>query len=66
MDPVISPDPIRSTVVDSNICVTDIGRKCIRGKVFFVFTLSDASNHDAHVMLGASNPEEAAKWIKSF
>ncbi|MFS7956621.1 putative pleckstrin domain, START domain, protein ENHANCED DISEASE RESISTANCE 2 [Helianthus anomalus] len=67
MGTVISPvDPIRSAVVDSNIRVTDNGRKCIRGKVFFVFTLSDASNHDAHVKLGASNPEEAVKWIKSF
>ncbi|KAJ0790924.1 putative pleckstrin domain, START domain, protein ENHANCED DISEASE RESISTANCE 2 [Helianthus annuus] len=59
-------DPIQSAVVDSNIRVTDDGRKCIRGKVFFVFTLSDASNHNVHVKLGASNPEEAAKWIKSF
>ncbi|KAI7743381.1 LOW QUALITY PROTEIN: hypothetical protein M8C21_003564 [Ambrosia artemisiifolia] len=59
-------DPIRSAVVDPNIRVIDNGRKCIRGKVFFVFTLSDTSNYDAHVKLGASNPEEAAKWIKSF
>ncbi|KAI3799380.1 hypothetical protein L1987_34677 [Smallanthus sonchifolius] len=59
-------DPIRSTVVDSSIHVMDNGRKCIRGKVFFVFTLCDTSSYSAHVKLGASNPEEAAKWIKSF
>ncbi|KAI3793753.1 hypothetical protein L1987_36375 [Smallanthus sonchifolius] len=59
-------DPIRSTVVDSSIHVMDNGRKCIRGKVLFVFTLCDTSSYAAHVKLGASNPEEAAKWIKSF
>ncbi|KAL8247315.1 hypothetical protein R6Q59_008531 [Mikania micrantha] len=57
-------DPIRSTVIDSSTHVINIGRKCIRGKVIFVFTLCDTSNYDAQ--LGASNPEEAAKWIKSF
>ncbi|XP_024986550.1 protein ENHANCED DISEASE RESISTANCE 2-like [Cynara cardunculus var. scolymus] len=59
-------DPIRSAVVDSSIHVMDNGRNCIRGKVFFVFTLYDTSNHDAHVKLGANSPEEAARWIKSF
>ncbi|XP_076939441.1 protein ENHANCED DISEASE RESISTANCE 2-like, partial [Bidens hawaiensis] len=59
-------DPIRTTVVDSSIRVTDNGKKLIRGKVLFVFTLSDTSNYDAHVKLGAGSPEEAAKWIKSF
>ncbi|XP_076887154.1 protein ENHANCED DISEASE RESISTANCE 2-like [Bidens hawaiensis] len=59
-------DPIRSAIVDSNVHVMDNGRKCIRGKVFFVFTLSDTANYDAHVKLGARTPEEAAKWIKSF
>nr|XP_043634410.1 protein ENHANCED DISEASE RESISTANCE 2-like isoform X2 [Erigeron canadensis] len=61
-----SQDPVRSAVVDSSIHVIDNGRKCIRGKVFFVFTLCDTSNYDVHVKLGARNPEEAAKWIKSF
>ncbi|KAK9078528.1 hypothetical protein SSX86_002585 [Deinandra increscens subsp. villosa] len=59
-------DPIRSIVMNSNIHIMDNGRKCIRGKVFFLFTLSDTSNHDAHLKLGASSPEEAAKWVKSF
>lgn len=59
-------EPIRSAVVDSSIHVMDNGRNCIRGKVFFVFTLYDTSNYDAHVKLGATNPEEAARWIKSF
>ncbi|KAI3520528.1 hypothetical protein L1887_09977 [Cichorium endivia] len=59
-------DPIRSAIVDSLIHVVDNGRKCIRGKVFFVFTLCDTSNYDAHVKLGANNQEDAARWIKSF
>ncbi|KAJ9540440.1 hypothetical protein OSB04_026946 [Centaurea solstitialis] len=61
-----SKEPIKSAVVDSGIHVMDNGRNCIRGKVFFVFTLYDTSNYDAHVKLGANNPEEAARWIKSF
>ncbi|KAL7612704.1 hypothetical protein Lser_V15G08016 [Lactuca serriola] len=59
-------DPIRSAVVDSSIHVVDNGRKYIRGKVFFVFTLCDASNYDAHMKLGANNPEDATRWINSF
>ncbi|KAK1409925.1 hypothetical protein QVD17_36455 [Tagetes erecta] len=59
-------DPIRSTVVDSSIHVVNNGKKFIRGKVFFVFTLCNTSNYDAHVKLGASNLDEATKWVKSF
>lgn len=59
-------DPVRSAVVDSSIHVIDNGRKCIRGKVFFVFTICDTSNNDTHLKLGASSPAEAAGWIKSF
>lgn len=59
-------DPIRSAIVDSSIHVIDNGRKCVRGKAFFAFTLCDTSNYDANMKLGASNPEEAARWIKAF
>ncbi|KAL4576952.1 hypothetical protein LXL04_013053 [Taraxacum kok-saghyz] len=59
-------DPIRSAIVDSSIHVVDNGRKYIRGKVFFVFTLCDTSNYDAHVKLGATNPEDATRWINCF
>ncbi|XP_058101736.1 protein ENHANCED DISEASE RESISTANCE 2-like isoform X2 [Magnolia sinica] len=39
-------DPIRSAVIDSCIRVTDNGRESINRKVFFIFTLYNASNHD--------------------
>ncbi|KAL5998349.1 hypothetical protein ACLOJK_009289 [Asimina triloba] len=59
-------DPIRSAVIDSCIRVTDNGREGIHRKVFFIFTLYNASNHDDRLKLGARSSEEAAKWIHSF
>ncbi|XP_058101735.1 protein ENHANCED DISEASE RESISTANCE 2-like isoform X1 [Magnolia sinica] len=59
-------DPIRSAVIDSCIRVTDNGRESINRKVFFIFTLYNASNHDDRLKLGARSSEEAARWIRSF
>ncbi|XP_077228801.1 pleckstrin homology (PH) and lipid-binding START domains-containing protein isoform X2 [Tasmannia lanceolata] len=59
-------DPIRSAVIDSCIRVTDNGRESINRKVFFIFTLYNASNHDDRLKLGARSSEEAARWIHSF
>ncbi|KAF8397698.1 hypothetical protein HHK36_016620 [Tetracentron sinense] len=59
-------DPIRSAIVDSCIRVTDNGRESIHRKVFFIFTLYNTSNHSDQLKLGASSPEEAARWIRSF
>ncbi|XP_021912402.1 protein ENHANCED DISEASE RESISTANCE 2-like isoform X2 [Carica papaya] len=61
-----SKDPGRSTVIDSCIRVTDNGRESIHRKVFFIFTLYNSSNHSDQLKLGASSPEEAARWIHSF
>ncbi|XP_071732926.1 protein ENHANCED DISEASE RESISTANCE 2-like [Rutidosis leptorrhynchoides] len=58
--------PLRSAIVDSCIRVMDNGRESFSRKVFFIFTLYNASNHDDCLKLGASNPEEAAKWIHSL
>ncbi|KAL9675083.1 hypothetical protein QQ045_003283 [Rhodiola kirilowii] len=59
-------DLVRSAVIDSCIRVTDNGRESIQRKVFFIFTLYNTSNHDDHLKLGASSPEEAARWIQTF
>lgn len=59
-------DPVRSAIVDSCIRVTDNGRESINRKVFFIFTLYNTSNHNDQLKLGASRPEEAARWIQSF
>ncbi|XP_019436278.1 PREDICTED: protein ENHANCED DISEASE RESISTANCE 2-like isoform X2 [Lupinus angustifolius] len=59
-------DPVRSSIVDSSVRVMDNGRESINRKVFFIFTLYSTSNHDDQLKLGASSPEEAAKWIQSF
>ncbi|XP_019232033.1 PREDICTED: protein ENHANCED DISEASE RESISTANCE 2-like [Nicotiana attenuata] len=59
-------DPIRSAVIDSCIRVTDNGRESIQRKVFFIFTLYNTSNHNDQLKLGASSPEEAARWIQAF
>nr|KAJ0223830.1 hypothetical protein LSAT_V11C200057830 [Lactuca sativa] len=44
-----SRDLIISAVIDLSIHVVDSGRNCIRGKVFFVFTLYVASKYNAHM-----------------
>ncbi|KAL3623979.1 hypothetical protein CASFOL_032795 [Castilleja foliolosa] len=64
----LSPDeePVRSAIIDSCIRVTDNGRESIQRKVIFIFTLYNTSNHNDELKLGASSPEEAAKWIQSF
>ncbi|OVA10121.1 Pleckstrin homology domain [Macleaya cordata] len=59
-------DPVRSATIDSCIRVMDNGRESIHRKVFFIFTLYNTSNHNDHLKLGASSPEEAARWIRSF
>ncbi|KAJ8751476.1 hypothetical protein K2173_016693 [Erythroxylum novogranatense] len=58
--------PVRSAIIDSCIRVTDNGRESIHRKVFFIFTLYNTSNHNDQLKLGASSPEEAARWIQSF
>ncbi|XP_044481652.1 protein ENHANCED DISEASE RESISTANCE 2 isoform X2 [Mangifera indica] len=59
-------EPVKSAIIDSCIRVTDNGRESIHRKVFFIFTLYNTSNHNDQLKLGASRPEEAAKWIHSF
>ncbi|KAI4334387.1 hypothetical protein L6164_019086 [Bauhinia variegata] len=59
-------DPVKSAIIDSCIRVMDNGRESINRKVFFLFTLYNSSNHSDHLKLGASRPEEAARWIHSF
>lgn len=59
-------DPVKSAIIDSCIRVTDNGRESIYRKVFFIFTLYNTSNHNDQLKLGASSPEEAARWIRSF
>nr|XP_029150955.1 protein ENHANCED DISEASE RESISTANCE 2 isoform X5 [Arachis hypogaea] len=59
-------DPVRSAIVDSCIRVMDNGRESINRKVFFMFTLYNSSNHNDRLKLGASRPEEAARWIQSI
>ncbi|CAL1404264.1 unnamed protein product [Linum trigynum] len=59
-------DPLRSAIIDSCIRVTDNGRENVNRRVLFIFTLFNTSNHSDQLKLGASSPEEAAKWIHSF
>ncbi|XP_048444930.1 protein ENHANCED DISEASE RESISTANCE 2-like isoform X2 [Pyrus x bretschneideri] len=59
-------DPVSSAIIDSFIQVTDNGRESIQREVFFIFTLYNTSNHNDQLKLGASSPEEAARWIHSF
>lgn len=58
-----SQDPVKSAVIDSCIRVTDNGRESAQRKVLFIFTLYNTSNHNDQLKLGASCPEEAARWI---
>ncbi|XP_038992733.1 protein ENHANCED DISEASE RESISTANCE 2-like [Hibiscus syriacus] len=59
-------EPGRRAVIDSCVRVADNGRESIHRKVFFIFTLYNSSNHSDQLKLGASSPEEAAKWIHSI
>ncbi|KAK7277321.1 hypothetical protein RIF29_18472 [Crotalaria pallida] len=59
-------EPNRSAMIDSNIRVTDNGRESINKKVFFIFTVYNASNHRDQLKLGAKSSEEAAKWMNSL
>lgn len=59
-------EPVRSAIIDSCIRVTDNGRESIQRKVLFLFTIYNTSNHNDHLRLGASSPEEAARWIRSL
>uniref|UniRef100_A0A1J3GYR1 Protein ENHANCED DISEASE RESISTANCE 2-like n=1 Tax=Noccaea caerulescens TaxID=107243 RepID=A0A1J3GYR1_NOCCA len=56
-------DAGRSAVIDSCIRVTDNGRESVHRKAFFIFTLYNTSNHNDQLKLGASSPEDAARWI---
>ncbi|KAK3017377.1 hypothetical protein RJ639_006312 [Escallonia herrerae] len=59
-------EPVRSAIIDSCIRVTDNGRESYHRKIFFIFTLYNTSNHNDQLKLGASSPEEAARWIRSL
>ncbi|XP_062092946.1 protein ENHANCED DISEASE RESISTANCE 2-like [Humulus lupulus] len=59
-------EPVKSAIIDSCIRVTDNGRESIHRKVLFIFTLYNTSNHNDQLKLGASSPEEAARWIRSL
>ncbi|CAI9091109.1 OLC1v1026045C1 [Oldenlandia corymbosa var. corymbosa] len=59
-------EPVRSAIIDSCIRVTDNGRESHHRRVFFIFTLYNASNHNDQLKLGARSSEEAARWIQSL
>ncbi|KAI7754786.1 hypothetical protein M8C21_015926, partial [Ambrosia artemisiifolia] len=61
-----SKNPLRSATIDSCIRVTDNGRESLSRKVFFIFTLCNTLNHNDFLKFGASNPEDAARWIQSL
>ncbi|XP_063943635.1 protein ENHANCED DISEASE RESISTANCE 2-like isoform X2 [Daucus carota subsp. sativus] len=57
-------EQVRSAIIDSCIRVTDEGRESSYRKVFFIFSLHNTSNHKDQLKLGATSPEEAARWIQ--
>lgn len=59
-------EPYRRASLDCCIRVTDNGRESFHRKILFIFTLYNTSNHLDQLKLGASSPEEAAKWIRSL
>ncbi|KAG2324995.1 hypothetical protein Bca4012_039485 [Brassica carinata] len=59
-------EPDRRASLDCCIRVTDNGRESFHRKILFIFTLYNTSNHLDQLKLGASSPEEAAKWIRSL
>ncbi|KAJ4895836.1 Pleckstrin homology (PH) and lipid-binding START domains-containing protein [Raphanus sativus] len=59
-------EPDRRASLDCCIRVTDNGRESFHRKVLFIFTLYNTTNHLDQLKLGASSPEEAAKWIRSL
>ncbi|XP_038885656.1 protein ENHANCED DISEASE RESISTANCE 2-like [Benincasa hispida] len=59
-------EPNRSAVIDSYIRITDNGRESIHRKVFFIFTLYNTVDQNDRLKLGASSPEDAARWIRSL
>ncbi|XP_010555822.1 PREDICTED: protein ENHANCED DISEASE RESISTANCE 2-like [Tarenaya hassleriana] len=59
-------EPDRRASLDSCIRVNDNGRESFHRKILFIFTLYNTSNHSDQLKLGASSPEEAAKWIRSL
>ncbi|KAK1411957.1 hypothetical protein QVD17_32845 [Tagetes erecta] len=62
----IHKEPVKSAIVNPCICVMDNGRKKIRGKLFFIFTISGISSDGGCVKLGARNLEDAANWVEAF
>ncbi|XP_027935619.1 protein ENHANCED DISEASE RESISTANCE 2-like [Vigna unguiculata] len=59
-------EPIRSAIIDSCVRVNDNGRESMNKKVFFMFTVYNATNQSDKLKLGASSSEEAAKWIRTL
>ncbi|CAH8323856.1 unnamed protein product [Eruca vesicaria subsp. sativa] len=59
-------EPDRRASLDCCIRVTDNGRESFHRKILFIFTLYNTSNHLDQLKLGASSPDEAAKWIRSL
>ncbi|KAG9146249.1 hypothetical protein Leryth_007956, partial [Lithospermum erythrorhizon] len=59
-------EPLKSAIIDPSIRVTDNGRKAYHRKAFFIFTLHNTSDHKDQLKLGATSPEEAARWIQSL
>ncbi|VFQ64791.1 unnamed protein product [Cuscuta campestris] len=57
-------EPLRSAIIDSCIHVKDHGRESCNRKVFFIFTLYNTSNHNDILKIGATSPEDAARWIR--
>ncbi|XP_059628320.1 protein ENHANCED DISEASE RESISTANCE 2-like [Cornus florida] len=59
-------EPLRSAIIDSCIRVADNGRESYHRKEYFIFTLYNTSNDNDQLKMGASSPEEAARWIRSL
>ncbi|KAF7811807.1 protein ENHANCED DISEASE RESISTANCE 2-like [Senna tora] len=59
-------EPNRSAIIDPFIRVADNGRESISRKVFYIFTVYSASDQRDQLKLGASSPEECARWIRSL
>ncbi|XP_027364670.1 protein ENHANCED DISEASE RESISTANCE 2-like [Abrus precatorius] len=59
-------EPVRSAMIDSCIRVNDNGRESINRKLFFIFTVYNATNQSDKLKLGASSTEEVARWIRSL
>ncbi|KAG9132422.1 hypothetical protein Leryth_008365, partial [Lithospermum erythrorhizon] len=59
-------EPVRSSIIDSCTCITNDGKEVHRRKDVFVFSLYSTSDHSYQLKLGATSPEEAARWTCSL